>query len=182
MACQVEAVKLFVLKTINLGMLVYQLFLIQTNANTAQQYLRLPNYADYLAVCLPPFCHMTTSTQALGNSRVQILREPGKPQSQALQVQEMVAAEVNVQFSRPLRIYICLSVQVLCNISCFTRAGMRMHPHDRLLAAEGHSYTQYVKAMQDCRCICFMCAYTCMVSRFHMYLYVYVYAFSSCLM
>ena len=47
---QVEAVKLFVLKTINLATLVYQLFLIQTNANTAQQYLRLPNYADYLAV------------------------------------------------------------------------------------------------------------------------------------
>lgn len=44
--------KLFVLKTINLATLVYQLFLIQTNANTTQKYLQLPNYADYLAVCL----------------------------------------------------------------------------------------------------------------------------------
>ena len=52
MPCQVEAVKLFVLKTINLATLVYQLFLIQTNANTTQQYLQLPNYADVLKVCL----------------------------------------------------------------------------------------------------------------------------------
>ena len=52
MPCQVEAVKLFVLKTINLATLVYQLFLIQTNANTTQQYLSLPNYADVLKVCL----------------------------------------------------------------------------------------------------------------------------------
>lgn len=42
--------KLFVLKTINLATLVYQLFLIQTNANTTQKYLQLPNYADYLTV------------------------------------------------------------------------------------------------------------------------------------
>ena len=51
MPCQVEAVKLFVLKTINLATLVYQLFLIQTNANTTQQYLQLANYADFLTVC-----------------------------------------------------------------------------------------------------------------------------------
>ena len=49
---QVEAVKLFVLKTINLGTLVYQLFLIQTNANNAQKYLHVDNYADYLTVSL----------------------------------------------------------------------------------------------------------------------------------
>ena len=47
---QVEAVKLFVLKTINLATLVYQLFVIQTNANTAQKYLHTSNYADYLTV------------------------------------------------------------------------------------------------------------------------------------
>ena len=45
-----EAVKLFVLKTINLATLVYQLFVIQTNANTAQKYLHLSNYSDYLSV------------------------------------------------------------------------------------------------------------------------------------
>ena len=45
-----EAVKLFVLKTINLATLVYQLFVIQTNANTAQKYLHTSNYADYLTV------------------------------------------------------------------------------------------------------------------------------------
>ena len=50
MCPQVEAVKLFVLKTINLGTLVYQLFVIQTNANTAQKYLHVANYADYLTV------------------------------------------------------------------------------------------------------------------------------------
>lgn len=53
---QVEAVKLFVLKTINLATLVYQLFVIQTNANSAQKYLHLSNYADYLTVCLSRFC------------------------------------------------------------------------------------------------------------------------------
>ena len=64
--------KLFVLKTINLAMLVYQLFLIQSNANTTQQYLRLPNYADYLAVRLLPFatCCMTTCIQVLRMSWV----------------------------------------------------------------------------------------------------------------
>ena len=45
-----EAVKLFVLKTINLATLVYQLFVIQTNANTAQKYLHISDYADYLTV------------------------------------------------------------------------------------------------------------------------------------
>ena len=49
---QVEAVKLFVLKTINLATLIYQLFLIQTNANNAQKYLHVSNYADYLMVSL----------------------------------------------------------------------------------------------------------------------------------
>ncbi len=53
---QVEAVKLFVLKTINLGTLVYQLFVIQHNANSAQQYLHLTNYADYLTVGLLSHC------------------------------------------------------------------------------------------------------------------------------
>jgi len=56
-AMQVEAVKLFVLKTINLATLVYQLFVIQTNANSAQQYLRLSNYNDYLSVSLQSFLH-----------------------------------------------------------------------------------------------------------------------------
>lgn len=58
---QVEAVKLFVLKTINLGTLVYQLFLIQTNANNAQKYLHVDNYADYLTVCrcAPHALHLT---------------------------------------------------------------------------------------------------------------------------
>ncbi|DBA94620.1 hypothetical protein WJX77_009861 [Trebouxia sp. C0004] len=49
----VEAVKLFVLKTINLATLVYQLFVIQTNANSAQKYLHLSNYNDYLSTCNP---------------------------------------------------------------------------------------------------------------------------------
>lgn len=88
MACQVEAVKLFVLKTINLGMLVYQLFLIQTNANTAQQYLRLPNYADYLAVCLLLFCHMLddnihTSPERFRGARS--CKNLGEPRRKALQ-------------------------------------------------------------------------------------------------
>lgn len=54
---QVEAVKLFVLKTINLATLVYQLFVIQTNANSAQKYLHLSNYSDYLSVSLQTFLH-----------------------------------------------------------------------------------------------------------------------------
>ena len=56
-AMQVEAVKLFVLKTINLATLVYQLFVIQTNANSAQKYLHLSNYTDYLSVSLQTFLH-----------------------------------------------------------------------------------------------------------------------------
>ena len=63
---QVEAVKLFVLKTINLATLVYQLFLIQTNANTTEKYVHLPNYADYLTVRLlsfARFCDMRRPTR-----------------------------------------------------------------------------------------------------------------------
>ena len=56
-AMQVEAVKLFVLKTINLATLVYTLFVIQTNANSAQKYLHLSNYNDYLTVSLQSFLH-----------------------------------------------------------------------------------------------------------------------------
>ena len=73
--CQVEAVKLFVLKTINLATLVYQLFVIQTNANTAQQYLHIPNYADYLTVCLlTPTCTLETSAIGLLLPHACILR------------------------------------------------------------------------------------------------------------
>lgn len=64
---QVEAVKLFVLKTINLATLVYQLFVIQTNANTAQKYLHTSDYADYLTVCLSALldCHFNNARLCL---------------------------------------------------------------------------------------------------------------------
>lgn len=65
MPFQVEAVKLFVLKTINLATLVYQLFLIQTNANTTQKYLQLDNYADFLTVCLLSFASAVRQSQWL---------------------------------------------------------------------------------------------------------------------
>ena len=124
--------KLFVLKTINLAMLVYQLFLIQSNANTTQQYLRLPNYADYLAVRLLPFatCWMTTCIQVLSMSRVsdaastlrKALQAPYTSGCRSTCVCALYPGHAGFVY-----LYTCLSVHIHCTDFGFYTCGCKTH-------------------------------------------------------